>query len=55
MLVEELAETIAVTPLNLTVLLAGTGSKLAPVIVTTVPTAPVSGATLLIEIIAVLL
>jgi hypothetical protein len=41
--VDVLAETTATVPLNLTVLLAGVGSKLVPVIVTIVPTIPPPG------------
>ena len=48
MLVEVLAVTVATVPLNLTVLLAGVTSKLVPVMVTVVPTAPLVGLKLLI-------
>ena len=43
-LVAELALTTAAVPLNLTMLLAGTGSKLVPVMMTDVPTGPLEGA-----------
>src|SRR5687767_11632418 len=41
--VEELANTTAIVPLKLTVLLAGVVLKLVPVIVTVVPTGPDAG------------
>ena len=44
MVVDVLAVTTAAVPLNLTMLLAGTGSKLVPVMVTGVPTGPLVGA-----------
>jgi hypothetical protein len=40
MVVAVAAVTVAETPLNVTVLLAGTGSKFSPVIVTEVPITP---------------
>ena len=43
MLVVEPAVTVALVPLNFTMLLAGNGSKLVPVMVTVVPTAPPVG------------
>ena len=43
MLVAVLAETVAVVPLNFTVLFAGVALKLVPVIITEVPTAPLVG------------
>ena len=43
MLVAVLEVTVAVTPLNLTILLAGAESKFVPEIVTVVPTVPLEG------------
>ena len=47
-LVVVLALTVAVVPLNFTVLLAGVASKLEPVIVTVDPTPPLVGVKLVI-------
>jgi hypothetical protein len=47
-LVAVAAVKLAVTPLNFTVLLAGTGSKFVPVIVTEVPTGPSVGVNVVI-------